>query len=228
MSVLVQWISLQLSMQYCSYQIIIFANFPPPSKCRLVRPAPPHHLATPLILRTYELYIFLYEMLLSWQSLVVSQLFNMFLLLDMSSCDTNVVKHLMQSVLFICSVFYAQDILDSVNAVIMVSWSIAQKRAARITLVIIWLPFAYTSMNAVDFGCDGRFTVYCVVCWRGRPKRTWRKVVQKDCQAHNLKREDAVDRGRWKKLIKIGWSGWWVGECFFWYWLTRVVPDKGP
>jgi len=22
--------------------------------------------------------------------------------------------------------------------------------------------------------------------------------------------------------------GWWVGECFFWYWFTRVVPDKGP
>ena len=20
----------------------------------------------------------------------------------------------------------------------------------------------------------------------------------------------------------------WVGECFFWYWLTWVVPDKGP
>ena len=20
----------------------------------------------------------------------------------------------------------------------------------------------------------------------------------------------------------------WVGECFFWYWLTRVVSDKGP
>jgi len=39
---------------------------------------------------------------------------------------------------------------------------------------------------------------------RGRPKRTWREVVQKDCQAHNLKREDAMDRGRWKKLIKIG------------------------
>jgi len=19
-----------------------------------------------------------------------------------------------------------------------------------------------------------------------------------------------------------------VGGCFFWYWLTRVVPDKGP
>jgi len=39
---------------------------------------------------------------------------------------------------------------------------------------------------------------------RGRPKRTWREVVQKDCQARSLNREDAMDRGRWKKLIKIG------------------------
>jgi len=39
---------------------------------------------------------------------------------------------------------------------------------------------------------------------RGRPKRTWRKVVQKDGQSRNLNKEDAVDRGRLKKLIKIG------------------------
>ena len=39
---------------------------------------------------------------------------------------------------------------------------------------------------------------------KGRPKRTWREVVQKDCQARNLNREDAMDRGRWNKLIKIG------------------------
>jgi len=39
---------------------------------------------------------------------------------------------------------------------------------------------------------------------RGRPKRTWTEVVQKDCQARNLNWEDAMDRGRWKKLIKIG------------------------
>ena len=39
---------------------------------------------------------------------------------------------------------------------------------------------------------------------RGRPKRTWREVVQKDCQARNLNREDVMDRRRWKKLIKIG------------------------
>jgi len=54
-------------------------------------------------------------------------------------------------------------------------------------------------------------------------QRTWREVVQKDCQARNLNREDAMDCGRWKKLIKIRWSGWWVGECFFfWYRLTWV------
>jgi len=39
---------------------------------------------------------------------------------------------------------------------------------------------------------------------RGRPKRTRREIVQKDCQACNLNREDAMNRGRWKKLIKIG------------------------
>jgi len=37
-----------------------------------------------------------------------------------------------------------------------------------------------------------------------RPKRTWKEVVQKDCQARYLNKEDAMDRGRWKKLIKIG------------------------
>jgi len=39
---------------------------------------------------------------------------------------------------------------------------------------------------------------------RGRPKRTWKEVVQKECQAHSFNRDDPVDRSRWKKLIKIG------------------------
>jgi len=38
---------------------------------------------------------------------------------------------------------------------------------------------------------------------RGRPKRTWREVVQNDCQARTLNKVDAMDRSRWKKLIKI-------------------------
>jgi len=32
----------------------------------------------------------------------------------------------------------------------------------------------------------------------------WRELVQKDCQARNLNREDATDRSGWKKMIKIG------------------------
>jgi len=35
---------------------------------------------------------------------------------------------------------------------------------------------------------------------RGKQKRTWREVVQKDCQAHKLNRQDAMDHSRWKNL----------------------------
>ena len=36
--------------------------------------------------------------------------------------------------------------------------------------------------------------------------------MQKDCQARNLKRKNAMDRGRWKKLIDwmIRMVGGWV------------------
>jgi len=37
---------------------------------------------------------------------------------------------------------------------------------------------------------------------RGRPKRTRREVVEKDCQARKLNKEDAVDYSKWRKLIK--------------------------
>jgi len=36
----------------------------------------------------------------------------------------------------------------------------------------------------------------------GRPKRTLREVVQKDCQVRKMNRRDAMDRSRWRKLIK--------------------------
>ena len=38
---------------------------------------------------------------------------------------------------------------------------------------------------------------------RGRPKRTWRQIVEKDCRARGLNREDAMDRARWRKLIEM-------------------------
>jgi len=37
---------------------------------------------------------------------------------------------------------------------------------------------------------------------RGRPKRTRREVVREDCQACKLNTEDAMDRNKWRKLIK--------------------------
>ena len=37
---------------------------------------------------------------------------------------------------------------------------------------------------------------------RGKPKRTWRDIVEKNCQARKLNKEDAMDRSRWRKLIE--------------------------
>jgi len=40
---------------------------------------------------------------------------------------------------------------------------------------------------------------------RGRPKKTRREIVEKDCQARNLNRdvrEDAMDHNRWRKQIR--------------------------
>ena len=36
---------------------------------------------------------------------------------------------------------------------------------------------------------------------RGRPKKTWREIVEKGCKARGLNREDAIDRSRWRKQI---------------------------
>jgi len=37
---------------------------------------------------------------------------------------------------------------------------------------------------------------------RGRPKKTWTEIVEKDCQVRGLNREDATDCIRWKKQIR--------------------------
>ena len=34
------------------------------------------------------------------------------------------------------------------------------------------------------------------------PKRTWQEVVREDCRARKLNKEDAVDRCKWRKVIK--------------------------
>ena len=35
---------------------------------------------------------------------------------------------------------------------------------------------------------------------RGRPKKTWREIVEKDCQAHKLNRTDDQDRCEWMNV----------------------------
>ena len=37
---------------------------------------------------------------------------------------------------------------------------------------------------------------------RRRPKKTWKEVVREDCQARKLNKEDAMDRCKWRKMIK--------------------------
>jgi len=39
---------------------------------------------------------------------------------------------------------------------------------------------------------------------RGSQKCTWKEVVQKDCQARKLNKEDSMDCSRWKKMINVG------------------------
>jgi len=55
---------------------------------------------------------------------------------------------------------------------------------------------------------DNDWVKNCMVCEvegarpRGRPKRTWREIVEKDCQARKLNREDAIDCKGWSKQIR--------------------------
>jgi len=37
---------------------------------------------------------------------------------------------------------------------------------------------------------------------RDRPKKTWTEIVEKDCQARKLNKEDAMDRSGWRKQIR--------------------------
>jgi len=37
---------------------------------------------------------------------------------------------------------------------------------------------------------------------RGRPKKASTVVIEKDCQTQQICNEDAVDRRKWRKLIK--------------------------
>jgi len=69
-------------------------------------------------------------------------------------------------------------------------------------------------------------------CWRGYLSGARCRLLYgpADATARKLNKEDAMDRCKWRKVIKeVCWPGWvWTGECFFWYRPTLVVPDKRP
>jgi len=46
---------------------------------------------------------------------------------------------------------------------------------------------------------------------RGKLKKTWREIVEKDCQARKLNREDVMDCIRWMKHWSTNGGGdnWW-------------------
>jgi len=37
---------------------------------------------------------------------------------------------------------------------------------------------------------------------KGRPKKTWTEITEKDCKARKLNKGDAMDHNRWRKQIK--------------------------
>jgi len=47
-------------------------------------------------------------------------------------------------------------------------------------------------------GCQAKSYL---LAWHPPPKKTWREIVEKDCKARELNREDAMDCGRWRKQI---------------------------
>jgi len=41
---------------------------------------------------------------------------------------------------------------------------------------------------------------------RGRPRKTWKEVVDKDVDDLHIKASDAVDCSKWRRIIKGNWS----------------------
>ena len=84
--------------------------------------------------------------------------------------------------------------------------------------------------NMMMIGWRNAWSIKLKIQDQGEYQRTWKEVVPEDCQARKLNKEDAVDRCKWRKVIKeVRWPGWVrVREYFFWYQPTWVVPDQRP
>jgi len=79
-------------------------------------------------------------------------------------------------------------------------------------------------VHAVMWKCITTTEMYVVRV--GPEERLWKRTVR---HVHWTRRMLWMVDGRWRKLIQdVWWSGWLsLGERFFWYRSSRVVPDKG-
>jgi len=60
-----------------------------------------------------------------------------------------------------------------------------------------WVNKLWNMNNCMEYEVEGSRP-------RSRPKWTWRGCAKKDCRTRKLNKEDAMDHGGWKKLIKVG------------------------
>jgi len=69
-------------------------------------------------------------------------------------------------------------------------WRLGKDDTTAIQVVMLWACVAKKDIDWVkkcmEYEVEGSRPI-------GRPKRMWTEVVQKDCQARNLNREDAMD-----------------------------------
>ena len=60
----------------------------------------------------------------------------------------------------------------------------------------------YRPTHEIDWAqlCQNRNSYIVLVM---RPHYTWTEVVQRDCQVRGLSKDDAMVRGRWRKMIRV-------------------------
>jgi len=77
--------------------------------------------------------------------------------------------------------------------------------ATKLPCRLVFVASSFVKNNHFDFYAFLRLWVWSMKLRgrpRRRPKKTWKEVVREDCQARKLNKEDALDRCKWRKVIK--------------------------
>jgi len=77
-----------------------------------------------------------------------------------------------------------------------------------VVVVVVVVTFCIFTTIQLGFRVDSDWVKKCIEYAveaarpRGRPKKTGREIVEKDCQARKLNREDTMDHDRCRKQIR--------------------------